>query len=116
MATFTYTGKTRSGEIVSGERVAEDMDAAVAALRREQVMVTKITPAKTAAKVEEKKKPEKWKKKAEAPVTEQSQAAGDGAGAKFTGATTRMAITRERPRARAPRRKSATNKRKKGRG
>jgi type IV pilus assembly protein PilC len=57
MATFTYTGKTRSGEIVSGERVAEDMDAAVAALRREQVMVTKITPAKAAAKVEEKKKP-----------------------------------------------------------
>src|SRR5215467_4563546 len=56
MATFTYTGKTRSGEIVSGERVAEDMDAAVAALRREQVMVTKITPAKAAAKVEEKKR------------------------------------------------------------
>jgi len=57
MATFAYTGKTRSGEIVSGERVAEDMDAAVAALRREQVMVTKITPAKAAAKAEEKKKP-----------------------------------------------------------
>ena len=57
MATFAYTGKTRSGESVSGERVAEDMDAAVAALRREQVMVTKITPAKAAAKVEEKKKP-----------------------------------------------------------
>jgi type IV pilus assembly protein PilC len=57
MATFAYTGKTRSGEVVSGERVAEDMDAAVAALRREQVMVTKITPAKAAAKVEEKKKP-----------------------------------------------------------
>src|SRR5262245_26127581 len=57
MATFTYTGKTRSGEVVSGERVAEDMDAAVAALRREQVMVTKIAPAKAAAKAEEKKKP-----------------------------------------------------------
>src|SRR5215831_15366295 len=57
MATFAYTGKTRAGEIVSGERVATDMDAAVAALRREQVMVTKITPAKAAAKVEEKKKP-----------------------------------------------------------
>src|SRR5215467_11924019 len=39
MATFTYTGKTRSGEVVSGERVAEDMDAAVAALRREQVIL-----------------------------------------------------------------------------
>src|SRR5215831_12230504 len=57
MATFAYTGKTRAGEIVSGERVATDMDAAVAALRREQVMVTKITPAKAAAKVEEKKRP-----------------------------------------------------------
>src|SRR5215510_840847 len=57
MATFAYTGKTRAGEIVSRERVAEDMDAAVAALRREQVMVTKITPAKAAAKVEEKKRP-----------------------------------------------------------
>src|SRR6516164_677297 len=57
MATFAYTGKTRAGQIVSGERVADDMDAAVAALRREQVMVTKITPAKAAAKGEEKKKP-----------------------------------------------------------
>ena len=56
MATFAYTGKTRAGQIVSGERVADDMDAAVAALRREQVMVTKITPAKAAVKVEEKKK------------------------------------------------------------
>src|SRR5215471_6791067 len=56
MATFAYTGKTRAGQNVSGERVADDMDAAVAALRREQVMVTKITPAKAAAKVEEKKK------------------------------------------------------------
>jgi len=42
--------------MVSGERVADDMDAAVAALRRDQVMVTKITPAKAAAKAEEKKK------------------------------------------------------------
>jgi type IV pilus assembly protein PilC len=41
--------------MVSGERVADDMDAAVAALRREQVMVTKITPAKAAVKAEEKK-------------------------------------------------------------
>jgi type IV pilus assembly protein PilC len=57
MATFAYSGKTRAGEVVSGERVADDMDAAVAALRREQVMVTKIAPAKAAAKTEEKKKP-----------------------------------------------------------
>src|SRR5215467_10534123 len=58
MATFAYTGRTRAGETVTGERVADTMDAAVAALRREQVQVTKITPAKekAAAKVEEKKK------------------------------------------------------------
>ena len=46
MATFAYSGRTRAGQTVSGERVADSMDAAVAALRREQVMVTKITPAK----------------------------------------------------------------------
>ncbi len=49
MATFAYSGKTRAGQLVSGERVADSMDAAVAALRREQVMVTKITPAKAKA-------------------------------------------------------------------
>jgi hypothetical protein len=35
MATFAYAGRTRAGETVSGERVAETMDAAVAALRRD---------------------------------------------------------------------------------
>jgi type IV pilus assembly protein PilC len=57
MATFAYTGRTRAGETVTGERVADNMDAAVAALRREQVQVTKITPAKekTPAKAEAKK-------------------------------------------------------------
>ncbi|HVC18443.1 MAG TPA: type II secretion system F family protein [Vicinamibacterales bacterium] len=45
MPTFAYSGRTRGGERVSGERVAETMDAAVAALRREQVLVTRITPA-----------------------------------------------------------------------
>lgn len=53
MATFAYAGRTRAGETVNGERIAETMDAAVAALRREQVFVTRITPAK--AKVEVKK-------------------------------------------------------------
>ena len=43
MATFAYSGRTRSGQTVSGERVSDTMEAAVAALRREQVMVTKIT-------------------------------------------------------------------------
>jgi type IV pilus assembly protein PilC len=57
MATFAYTGKTRGGEVVTGERVADSMDAAVAALRREQVQVTKIAPAKekAVAKAEAKK-------------------------------------------------------------
>ncbi|HWP99695.1 MAG TPA: type II secretion system F family protein [Vicinamibacterales bacterium] len=52
MPTFAFSGRTRSGEIVTGERVAESMDAAVAALRREQILVTRIDPAreKTAAR------------------------------------------------------------------
>jgi type IV pilus assembly protein PilC len=49
MATFAYSGKTRAGQIVSGERAAETMDAAIAALRREQVLVTKITPSRARA-------------------------------------------------------------------
>ncbi len=49
MATFAYTGRTRGGETVSGERVADTMDQATAALRREQVLVTKIAPAKAKA-------------------------------------------------------------------
>jgi type IV pilus assembly protein PilC len=48
MATFAYTGRTRAGETVTGERTADSVEAAVAALRREQVMVTRITPAKAA--------------------------------------------------------------------
>jgi type IV pilus assembly protein PilC len=46
MATFAYSGRTRGGETISGERVAESMEAATAALRREQVLVTKIAPTK----------------------------------------------------------------------
>ena len=42
MPTFAYSGRTRSGQPVSGQRVAGTVDAAVAALRREQVFVTKI--------------------------------------------------------------------------
>ena len=41
-AAFAFAGRTRSGESVSGERVAESVDSAVAALRREQILVTKI--------------------------------------------------------------------------
>jgi type IV pilus assembly protein PilC len=50
MPTFAYSGRTRGGEAVTGERVADTMDAAVAALRREQIMVTRIDQAKEAAK------------------------------------------------------------------
>jgi type IV pilus assembly protein PilC len=55
MPTFAYSGRTRAGQTVSGERVADTMDAATAALRREQINVTRITPAK-AAKAETEKK------------------------------------------------------------
>ena len=49
MPTFAYAGRTRAGQTVTGERAAESMDAAVAALRREQVLVTRITPARARA-------------------------------------------------------------------
>ena len=50
MATFAYSGRTRAGQTVTGERIAETIDAAVAALRREQILVTQINPVKEAAK------------------------------------------------------------------
>src|SRR5436190_9523011 len=49
MPTFSYAGRTRGGQNVSGERAADSMDAAVAALRRDQIMVTRITPSKAKA-------------------------------------------------------------------
>lgn len=49
MPTFAYSGRTRAGQSVTGERVADTMDAAVAALRREQIMVTRIDQAKARA-------------------------------------------------------------------
>jgi len=55
MPTFAYSGRTRAGQTVSGERVADTIDAATAALRREQINVTRITQAK-AAKAETAKK------------------------------------------------------------
>jgi type IV pilus assembly protein PilC len=48
MPTFAYSGRTRAGQTVTGERVADTMDAAVAALRRQQIMITRIDPAKPA--------------------------------------------------------------------
>jgi type II secretory pathway component PulF len=50
MPTFAYSGRTRGGETVQGERAADTMDAAVAALRREQVMVTTINAVKEKAR------------------------------------------------------------------
>ena len=49
MPTFAYSGRTRAGQTVTGERIADTMDAAIAALRREQIQVTRIDPAKAAA-------------------------------------------------------------------
>ena len=46
MASFAFTGRTRAGEMVSGERIADSADAAMRALRREQIMVTRIAPAR----------------------------------------------------------------------
>ena len=46
MPTFAFAGRTRSGETITGERAADTMDAVVASLRREQVLVTQINPVK----------------------------------------------------------------------
>jgi type IV pilus assembly protein PilC len=54
MPTFAYSGRTRSGQTVTGERVADTMDAAVSALRRDQIMVTRIDAAKAPARAEAK--------------------------------------------------------------
>ena len=50
MPTFAFVGRTRGGENITGERAADSMDAAVAALRREQILVTRINPLKEEAK------------------------------------------------------------------
>jgi type IV pilus assembly protein PilC len=57
MPTFAYAGRTRAGQTVSGERMADTMDAAVAALRRENIQITKIDAIK--GKAEPKPKPAK---------------------------------------------------------
>jgi type IV pilus assembly protein PilC len=44
MATFAFSGRTRGGEVVSGERIGDTIDAVVSTLRREQIQVTKIQP------------------------------------------------------------------------
>ncbi len=49
MATFAFSGRTRAGQTINGERAADTMEAAVAALRREQILVTQITPSREKA-------------------------------------------------------------------
>src|SRR5678816_3761594 len=49
MATFAFSGRTRAGQTINGERAADSMDAAVALFRREQILVTQIAPAKEKA-------------------------------------------------------------------
>jgi type IV pilus assembly protein PilC len=44
MPTFAYSGRTAAGQSVAGEWVADSADAAVAALRRERITVTRIDP------------------------------------------------------------------------
>jgi len=56
MPTFAYSGRTRAGQTVSGEFMADTMDGAVAALRRDAILVTRITPTKAKGKGAEVKK------------------------------------------------------------
>jgi type IV pilus assembly protein PilC len=49
MATFAYSGRARGGETVAGERIGDSMEAVAAALRREQIQVTRLAPVAKAA-------------------------------------------------------------------
>src|SRR3954463_15994437 len=54
MPTFAYAGRTRAGQTVTGEHMADTMDAAVTALRRQQIQITKIDPVKAKAEAKPK--------------------------------------------------------------
>ena len=45
MTTYAWVGRTRNGQIVKGERAAASEDALGDILRREQIQVTKVSPA-----------------------------------------------------------------------
>ena len=47
--TFSFRGRTRAGEVVRGERVAGSVDAVVAALQRDEILVTWIDVARVKA-------------------------------------------------------------------
>src|SRR5438128_12660535 len=42
MPAFVWKGKTREGKAVSGEKVAENKEAVMALLRREQILVSSV--------------------------------------------------------------------------
>jgi type IV pilus assembly protein PilC len=46
MTSYAWVGRTRAGQIVRGERAAESSDALTQALRREQILVTRVEAAK----------------------------------------------------------------------
>jgi type IV pilus assembly protein PilC len=54
MPTFAYAGRTRAGQTVTGEHIADTMDGAVAALRRQQIQITKIDAIKARAEAKPK--------------------------------------------------------------
>src|SRR4051812_31762438 len=62
MPTFAFAGRTRAGESVSGERVADSIDALTATLRREQIQVTRVNPVREKDGAKAKKAPAKGKK------------------------------------------------------
>ena len=45
MTTYAWVGRTRTGQIVKGERAAETQQALTDSLKREQILVTKVGPA-----------------------------------------------------------------------
>lgn len=45
MTTFAWAGRTRTGQVVSGERSAESAERLTELLRREQILVTKVSAA-----------------------------------------------------------------------
>ncbi|MBP1605223.1 MAG: epsF 2 [Acidobacteria bacterium] len=53
MPTFAFSGRTRTGEVITGERMADSIDAAMALLRRDQIRVTKIDKVKAKQKEKE---------------------------------------------------------------
>jgi type IV pilus assembly protein PilC len=51
MTTYAWVGRSRTGQVLQGERPAESGDALASALRREQIYVTKVTPKGVTRKI-----------------------------------------------------------------